>query len=121
MAERHELLRGEGSVRELVAKEHADERRHGETTEDARFLKRDEVFLGIEEPSKPRAFELQILQRGEIAKDYREPGAPDEELEEHHHRELEAQPGAGSERSRARCHVGPLGGRSQSVSVMTVR
>src|SRR6185369_309645 len=72
MAEREKALRGEITVGELIAKEHANDRGDRERIQNPRLLACCE----------PKAWQ--------IAKDQRQPGSPDEEFEHHHQEKLEA-------------------------------
>ena len=72
MAECKKALRGEISVRELIAEKHADNRCDWERIQDQRLFSRRE--------SKAR----------QITKDQWQPGSPDEEFKHHHEEKLEA-------------------------------
>src|SRR5262249_37515427 len=68
--EREELLGSEVPVHELRAEEHRRQRREREAVEDQPLLQRRKVKCG------------------HVAEDFRQPGAPDKELQKHHYRKL---------------------------------
>ncbi len=71
MAERQEPLRREVAVGELIAEEHADDRRDRKGVENPGLLARREA------------------QTRQVAEDQRQPRAPDEELQDHHREQLQ--------------------------------
>ena len=70
LAESQEFFRREIAVRVLVAKKHRHHRRQRESVENGRFLQGAKI------------------KAGQIAENQRQPGAPDDELQNHHDEEL---------------------------------
>ena len=72
MAKGEKFLCGEISVRELIAKEHSHDGSEWEGIQNPRLLSGREA------------------QAGQIAKDQRQPGAPDGDFQNHHQEQFEA-------------------------------